>query len=221
MTRASILGSSDCKLISFPNCVYMLVCFISSVVHSKNNFLDLDEWHSFHLRLPSAAAEADAIDPLINTLSSKRDGAVANAATVLTNMAMQEALRVSIQSRDIMHALIGPLHSSNMVVQSKAALTIAATACDAEARTEVSVFITFALIFLVITYGWNNVKTFSKVWTDPSFKSFKIDAMLWKTNRHSLAKHVSRTCRPAILFLSVYSQDKPCLHAPGSIVYHV
>ncbi|KAK1345562.1 hypothetical protein QTO34_008021 [Cnephaeus nilssonii] len=67
----------------------------------------------------SAAAEADGIDPLVNILSSKRDGAVANAATVLTNMAMQEALRVSIQTRDIMHALIGPLHSANMVVQSK------------------------------------------------------------------------------------------------------
>ncbi|XP_023614345.1 armadillo repeat-containing protein 3 isoform X1 [Myotis lucifugus] len=84
----------------------------------------------------NAAAEADGIDPLVNILSSKRDGAVANAATVLTNMAMQEALRGSIQSHDIMHALIGPLHSANMVVQSKAALTIAATACDAEARTE-------------------------------------------------------------------------------------
>ncbi|KAM7156378.1 armadillo repeat-containing protein 3-like isoform 1-T1 [Molossus nigricans] len=84
----------------------------------------------------NAAAEADGIDPLINTLSSKRDGAIANAATVLTNMAMQEALRVSIQSHGIMRALINPLHSANVVVQSKAALTVAATACDAEARTE-------------------------------------------------------------------------------------
>ncbi|XP_045444019.1 armadillo repeat-containing protein 3 [Pipistrellus kuhlii] len=84
----------------------------------------------------NAAAAADGIDPLVNTLSSKRDGAVANAATVLTNMATQEALRTNIQSRDIMHALIGPLHSSNIVVQSKAALTIAATACDVEARAE-------------------------------------------------------------------------------------
>nr|XP_023488029.1 armadillo repeat-containing protein 3 isoform X4 [Equus caballus] len=84
----------------------------------------------------NAAAEADGIEPLINILSSKRDGAVANAATVLTNMAMQEPLRVNIQSHDIMHALIGPLHSANTVVQSKAALTVAATACDAEAQTE-------------------------------------------------------------------------------------
>lgn len=85
---------------------------------------------------------------------------MANAATVLTNMATQEALRMNIQSRDIMHALIGPLHSANIVVQSKAALTIAAIACDVEARAEVSVFITSALIFLVITYGWIDVKHF-------------------------------------------------------------
>ncbi|KAM5282391.1 armadillo repeat-containing protein 3 isoform 2-T2 [Hipposideros larvatus] len=84
----------------------------------------------------NAAAEADGIDPLINILSSKRDGAIASAATVLTNMAMQEALRVNIQNHDIMRALINPLRSANTVVQSKAALAIAATACDVEARTE-------------------------------------------------------------------------------------
>ena len=87
----------------------------------------------------SAAAEADAIDPLINILSSKRDrdGAIANAATVLTNMAIQEPLRTVIQSHEVMHALLGPLHSTNTVVQSTAALTVAATACDVEARNEV------------------------------------------------------------------------------------
>ncbi|XP_023388915.1 armadillo repeat-containing protein 3 [Pteropus vampyrus] len=84
----------------------------------------------------NAAAEADGIDPLINTLSSKRDGAIANAATVLTNMATQEALRVSIQSHDVMGALLNPLRSANTVVQSKATLAVAATACDAEARVE-------------------------------------------------------------------------------------
>ncbi|XP_045643107.1 armadillo repeat-containing protein 3 isoform X5 [Ursus americanus] len=83
-----------------------------------------------------AAAEADGIEPLINILSSKRDGAIANAATVLANMAMQEPLRVNIQSHDVMHALISPLRSANTVVQSKAALMVAATACDVEARTE-------------------------------------------------------------------------------------
>ncbi|XP_013835715.1 armadillo repeat-containing protein 3 isoform X1 [Sus scrofa] len=84
----------------------------------------------------SAAAEGDGIDALINTLSSKRDGAIANAATVLTNMAVQEPLRLNIQSHNIMHALLSPLHSSNTLVQSKAALTVAATACDVEARME-------------------------------------------------------------------------------------
>uniref|UniRef100_M3YKY4 Armadillo repeat containing 3 n=1 Tax=Mustela putorius furo TaxID=9669 RepID=M3YKY4_MUSPF len=84
----------------------------------------------------NAAAEADAIDPLISILSSKRDGAIASAATVLANMAMQEPLRVNMQNHDVMHALIGPLRSSNTVVQSKAALLVAATACDVEARTE-------------------------------------------------------------------------------------
>ncbi|XP_010365861.1 armadillo repeat-containing protein 3 isoform X2 [Rhinopithecus roxellana] len=84
----------------------------------------------------NAAAEADGIDPLINVLSSKRDGAIANAATVLMNMAMQEPLRLNIQNHDIMHAIISPLRSANTVVQSKAALAVAATACDVEARTE-------------------------------------------------------------------------------------
>ncbi|XP_011911272.1 PREDICTED: armadillo repeat-containing protein 3 [Cercocebus atys] len=84
----------------------------------------------------NAAAEADGIDPLINVLSSKRDGAIANAATVLTNMAMQEPLRLNIQNHNIMHAIISPLRSANTVVQSKAALAVAATACDVEARTE-------------------------------------------------------------------------------------
>ncbi|KAL4698436.1 hypothetical protein H8959_011093 [Pygathrix nigripes] len=84
----------------------------------------------------NAVAEADGIDPLINVLSSKRDGAIANAATVLMNMAMQEPLRLNIQNHDIMHAIISPLRSANTVVQSKAALAVAATACDVEARTE-------------------------------------------------------------------------------------
>ncbi|XP_077628592.1 armadillo repeat-containing protein 3 [Crocuta crocuta] len=84
----------------------------------------------------NAVAEADGIDPLINILSSTRDGAVANAATVLANLAMQEPLRVNIQSHDVVRALIRPLRSANTVVQSKAALTVAATACDVEARTE-------------------------------------------------------------------------------------
>lgn len=62
-------------------------------------------------------------------------------------MAVQEPLRLNIQSHNIMHALLSPLHSSNTLVQSKAALTVAATACDVEARMEVRVFITSPVPF--------------------------------------------------------------------------
>ncbi|XP_037693769.1 armadillo repeat-containing protein 3 isoform X3 [Choloepus didactylus] len=83
-----------------------------------------------------ATAEADGIGPLINTLSSKRDGAVANAATVLTNLALQEPLRGSLQSHDLLRAVIGLLRSANAAVQGRAALAVAATACDVGARAE-------------------------------------------------------------------------------------
>ncbi|NWS17794.1 ARMC3 protein, partial [Pachyramphus minor] len=84
----------------------------------------------------SAVAEAEGIEPLVNTLSAQRDGAIANAVTVLTNLAMQESSRVSIQSHGIMSALVEPLHSTNSQVQSKAAFAVAAFGCDAVARTE-------------------------------------------------------------------------------------
>ncbi|KFQ65737.1 Armadillo repeat-containing protein 3, partial [Pelecanus crispus] len=84
----------------------------------------------------SAVAEAEGIEPLVNTLNAQRDGAIANAATVLTNLAMQEPFRVNIQSRGIMSALAEPLRSTNSQVQSKAALAVAAFGCDADARTE-------------------------------------------------------------------------------------
>ncbi|XP_075351634.1 armadillo repeat-containing protein 3 [Mycteria americana] len=83
-----------------------------------------------------AVAEAEGIEPLVNTLNAQRDGAIANAATVLTNLAMQEPFRVNIQSHGIMSALAKPLHSTNSQVQSKAAFAVAAFGCDADARTE-------------------------------------------------------------------------------------
>ncbi|XP_061443062.1 armadillo repeat-containing protein 3 isoform X2 [Rhineura floridana] len=89
-----------------------------------------------HLGNASAVAEADGIEPLISLLSAKRDGAVASAATVLTNLAIQEPLRLSIQSHGIMTAIVEPLHSTNSIVQSRAALAVAAIGCDADARTE-------------------------------------------------------------------------------------
>ncbi|KFO91887.1 Armadillo repeat-containing protein 3 [Buceros rhinoceros silvestris] len=84
----------------------------------------------------SAVAEAEGIEPLVNTLNAQRDGAIANAATVLTNLATHEPFRVSIQSCGLMNMLTEPLRSTNSQVQSKAALTVAAFGCDAEARTE-------------------------------------------------------------------------------------
>ncbi|XP_044534863.1 armadillo repeat-containing protein 3 [Gracilinanus agilis] len=87
----------------------------------------------------NAAAEADAIEPLINMLGSSRDDNVANAATVLTNMATQENLRQMIQNQNFMRAIIMPLNNSNPMVQSKAALTVAAIACDTDARNELRI----------------------------------------------------------------------------------
>ncbi|KAM4684586.1 armadillo repeat-containing protein 3 [Amazona ochrocephala] len=84
----------------------------------------------------SAVAEAEGIEPLLNTLHAQRDGAIANAATVLTNLAMQEPLRVNIQNRGIMSVLAGLLRSTNSQVQSKAAFAVAVFGCDADARTE-------------------------------------------------------------------------------------
>ncbi|XP_009817237.2 armadillo repeat-containing protein 3 isoform X1 [Gavia stellata] len=84
----------------------------------------------------SAVAEAEGIEPLVNTLNAQRDGAIANAAAVLTNLAMQEPFRVKIQSCGIMSALAELLRSTNSQVQSKAAFAVAAFGCDADARTE-------------------------------------------------------------------------------------
>ncbi|XP_074938763.1 armadillo repeat-containing protein 3 [Phalacrocorax aristotelis] len=84
----------------------------------------------------SAVAKAEGIEPLVNTLNTQRDGAVANAATVLTNLAMQEPFRINIQSRGVMSALVEPLRSTNSQVQSKAASAVAAFGCHADARTE-------------------------------------------------------------------------------------
>ncbi|XP_009989843.1 PREDICTED: armadillo repeat-containing protein 3 [Tauraco erythrolophus] len=84
----------------------------------------------------SAVAQAEGIEPLVNTLNAQRDGSIANAATALTNLALQEPFRVNIQSRGIMSALAEPLRSANSQVQSRAAFTVAVFSCDADARTE-------------------------------------------------------------------------------------
>ncbi|XP_072269570.1 armadillo repeat-containing protein 3 [Pyxicephalus adspersus] len=84
----------------------------------------------------SKVAEADGITALIHLLSDKRDGVVTNACTVLINMAAQESLRLIIQAQGVMNALVEPLQSSSNLVLSKAALTVAAVGCDADARVE-------------------------------------------------------------------------------------
>uniref|UniRef100_A0A8B9BFZ9 Armadillo repeat containing 3 n=1 Tax=Anser brachyrhynchus TaxID=132585 RepID=A0A8B9BFZ9_9AVES len=84
----------------------------------------------------SAVAEAEGIEPLVKTLNAQRDGAVANAAAVLTNMATQEPLRLSVQSHGAMSALTEPLRSTSSPVQSRAGLAVAALGCDADARAE-------------------------------------------------------------------------------------
>ena len=101
----------------------------------------------FLLHFASAVAEAEGIEPLVNTLNSQRDGAITNAATVLTNLAMQEPLRVNIQSSGIMNALAEPLCSTNSQVQSKAAFAVAAFGCDAGARTEVKLLFEAVVIY--------------------------------------------------------------------------
>ncbi|OXB56045.1 hypothetical protein ASZ78_005381 [Callipepla squamata] len=83
-----------------------------------------------------AVAEAEGIEPLVKTLKAERHGAIANAAAVLTNMAMQEPLRLSIQSHGVLSVLTEPLRSASSQVQSRAALTVAAFGCDANARNE-------------------------------------------------------------------------------------
>lgn len=101
---------------------------------------ELTEISFFLLNFASAVAEAEGITPLVNTLNAQRDQAVANAATVLTNLATQELFRITIQGCGVMSALAEPLRSTNSQVQSKAALAVAAFGCDADARTEVKVF---------------------------------------------------------------------------------
>ncbi|NWU90073.1 ARMC3 protein, partial [Upupa epops] len=84
----------------------------------------------------SAVAEAEGIEPLVNTLNAQRDGAIAKAAIVLTNLARQEPFRVKIQSCGVMNVLAGLLSSTNSQVQGKAAFAVAVFGCDADARTE-------------------------------------------------------------------------------------
>ncbi|XP_067661533.1 armadillo repeat-containing protein 3-like [Haliotis asinina] len=81
----------------------------------------------------------NGLDSLIQLLSDSREEAVANSASVLTNLAQEEVLRIECLNRAVVSSLIDPLKSSNTNVQSKAALALAAFVCDADARTELRV----------------------------------------------------------------------------------
>ncbi|MBN3313662.1 ARMC3 protein, partial [Atractosteus spatula] len=83
-----------------------------------------------------AVFEAEGEEPLVQQLSDARDGAVAYAAAVLTNMAAQETLRPGILAHGVTPALTEALQSGNSLVLSKAALAVAALACDSEGRAE-------------------------------------------------------------------------------------
>ncbi|NXK23091.1 ARMC3 protein, partial [Arenaria interpres] len=83
-----------------------------------------------------AVAEAEVTEPLVNILNARRDGAVAHAATVLTNLATQEPFRTNVRRHGVLRALAQPLRSTNAQLQSKAAFAVAAFGCDADARTE-------------------------------------------------------------------------------------
>ncbi|XP_074650808.1 armadillo repeat-containing protein 3-like [Tubulanus polymorphus] len=78
----------------------------------------------------------NGIEPLINLLADQRETVVANAACVLTNMSVDEQMRAEIQRLGVVSAVILPLKSQSYIVQSKAALAVAAFASDANARQD-------------------------------------------------------------------------------------
>ncbi|KAG9476610.1 hypothetical protein GDO78_003244, partial [Eleutherodactylus coqui] len=84
----------------------------------------------------AALLEADRVDALVNLLTDKREGVIANVCTVLINMAAQEPLRIALQSQGVMPALAATLQTDSSLVLRKAIFTAAAFACDAEARTQ-------------------------------------------------------------------------------------
>ncbi|XP_043546376.1 armadillo repeat-containing protein 3 isoform X1 [Chiloscyllium plagiosum] len=84
----------------------------------------------------SAVFDAEGVEPLVKLLTEPVDGIVVNAAATITNLALQEPIRASIQNCGAMTAIVEPLKSTNTLVQSKAALLVASLACDVNGRTE-------------------------------------------------------------------------------------
>ncbi|XP_048417175.1 armadillo repeat-containing protein 3 isoform X3 [Stegostoma tigrinum] len=84
----------------------------------------------------SAVFDAEGVEPLVKLLTEPVDGIVINAAATITNLALQEPIRASIQNCGAMTAIVEPLKSTNTSVQSKAALLVASLACDVIGRAE-------------------------------------------------------------------------------------
>ena len=95
----------------------------------------------------SAVYEAEGDEGLVQQLHDVIPGAVAHAAAVLTNMAEQEVLRCSILSHGAMAALLEPLQSADTHTLVRATQALAALACDAEGRADVSVSLSVVLVF--------------------------------------------------------------------------
>ncbi|XP_069770713.1 armadillo repeat-containing protein 3 isoform X3 [Narcine bancroftii] len=84
----------------------------------------------------NAVFDAEGVEPLVKSLHDSRDAIIASVATTLTNLALQEPIRASIQRYGAMTMIVEPLKSRNTLVQSKAALVVASLACDVNGRTE-------------------------------------------------------------------------------------
>ncbi|XP_066278896.1 armadillo repeat-containing protein 3-like isoform X1 [Branchiostoma lanceolatum] len=80
--------------------------------------------------------EHSGIEPLVHLIADQKDGAVANAAVALTNLAGDEIIRMEAVRMGVVPALIQPLKSSNSQVVSKVCLALAAFMCDSDARSE-------------------------------------------------------------------------------------
>ena len=86
----------------------------------------------------SAVYEAEGDKLLVQLLQDQCQGAVAHAAAILSNMAAQEALRSSALAQGAIRALVEPLQATNSRVLASATLAVAALACDADGRADVS-----------------------------------------------------------------------------------
>lgn len=76
------------------------------------------------------------IAPLINVLSDSNDGAVSNAAAVLTNLAHNEAIRKEVWEKGVIKALVDALKATkNETIQSNVSLAVANYVCNPESRS--------------------------------------------------------------------------------------